>query len=88
MIVSRASKDIGRRLFSGLSEMPEEIKGDEKLEILYLDYMVNTSSNISNMLSNDFDLTMEYVNKYPHIFSESFRSSYRIESAGKILWRK
>jgi hypothetical protein len=83
MIVSRASSDIGRKLFSNLTEMPEEIKGDEKLERLYFDYMTNVSSSLSIMLDNDFDLTMHYVNKYPDIFSESFRNSYRLENSGR-----
>jgi hypothetical protein len=82
MIVSRGNQAIGQRLFSNLDEIPEEIIGNEKLERLYLNYMINTSSKITDMLNSDFHLTMSYVNKYPEIFSEAFREAYKIGSNG------
>jgi hypothetical protein len=79
MKVSIGCSDIGERLFQNLSEIPKDIIGNEKLERLYFHYILNTSSNLRQLMDKNSDMVIEYANKFPDLFSEPFTNAFGVE---------
>jgi len=78
MNVALAGKGVGSALFSGLSNMPKEIIGVEDEEKLFYKFMIE-HNNLDDMLNNNFETTMKYLNKFPDLFSEKFRTEFNFE---------
>jgi len=71
--IAAVDREIGQSFFSDSSSMPSDIIGNEEKEKLFLKYMLK-NNRLSSLIEEQYDAFLNYINKYPELFKESFSS--------------